>query len=141
MAGVHNAIEAKMSHSDPEVTVFTPSASPRVSCDPIVDSIIVTPSDYFDGVPTHVSARRSLVYTRSVVVEICVDLKGSFDRSSVSKFAHHVGDSVDVGGGSPAAPVLPERVEGVRAPTHAPRGGAILGSVGHALFRNSSCGL
>ena len=39
LAGVHNSVEAKLSHSNPEVTVLTPSAPPRVSSNPIVNSI------------------------------------------------------------------------------------------------------
>jgi len=59
-------LEAALVHAEPEVTVETPSGTPRVSDDPVRSGTLLTPTDNFDGMSSKFTTSGMSVDTRVI---------------------------------------------------------------------------
>lgn len=85
-----------LSSDQPEVTLFTPVASPRVSDDPVLDSVLLSPSHNRNVVVEVLSAGLVLEDTAGVVDEFLGDGDGASDRASLVDLVDHVLFSHDI---------------------------------------------
>jgi len=74
---MHLVVDARVSLLDLESAVVSPGSVPGVYTEPVVFSVLVTPSDDLDGVTSEGVSRGVLVDTTLVGQEIFVDSKGS----------------------------------------------------------------
>jgi len=72
-------LEAALVHSHPEVTVETPTGTPRVSDDPVWSGSSSTPTDNLDGVTTELTTRGVDVDTRVIGHEVSIDDETGLD--------------------------------------------------------------
>jgi hypothetical protein len=72
-------LEAALVHSHPEVTVETPTGTPRVSDDPVRSGTSSTPTDNLDGVTTELTTGSVDVDTGVIGHEVSIDDETSLD--------------------------------------------------------------
>jgi hypothetical protein len=72
-------LEAALVHTHPEVTVETPTGTPRVGDDPVRSGTLLTPSKDLDGMTTELVTRGMFVDTRSIGHEVRVDDETGLD--------------------------------------------------------------
>jgi len=51
-ASVGSVVDAALSPGDSEESVFSPAGSPRVGAEPVVDTVLLSPTENLDGVST-----------------------------------------------------------------------------------------
>jgi len=74
-------VDTALSESNSEETVLTPIWAPRVSNNPVVGTIFITPTNNFNSVTTEDGSTLVSVDTTSVGHEVGVDGEASFDGS------------------------------------------------------------
>jgi hypothetical protein len=75
------AVNVDLTEGNSEESVFSPSLGPGVGADPVVGSIVISPTDDLNGVTTLVVPELGglLVDTRLVAEEVLVDLETGFN--------------------------------------------------------------
>jgi len=73
------SFEVALVHSHPEVTVETPTGTPRVSDDPVWSGTSSTPTDNLDGVTTELTTGGVDVDTRVIGHEVSIDDETGLD--------------------------------------------------------------
>ena len=76
---MHLAVNTRVTHKDLESTLITPGVVPGVDTEPVVLTVLGTPTDGLDGVTTESITRLVRVDTTLVGEEIFVDGEGSSD--------------------------------------------------------------
>jgi hypothetical protein len=74
-------IDSTLSEGDSEESALSPSGVPRVSADPVLDSVLLSPSDELDGVSSEEVTLEVLVDSALVGHEILIDVETSLDGS------------------------------------------------------------
>jgi len=78
---VHLGVDSALTHLDLESTLITPGVVPGVNAEPVVNTVLVTPTDGLDGVATKGRTRLVGVDTALVGKEVLVDGEGSSDST------------------------------------------------------------
>ena len=78
---MHLVVDAASAHLDLEGALVTPGVVPGVDAEPVVLTVLVTPTDSLDGVTSKSLSSGVLVDTGLVGEEVLVDSKGSCNGS------------------------------------------------------------
>ena len=76
---MHLSVDAAIAHLDLEGALVTPGVVPGVDAEPVVLTVLVTPTDGLDGVTTESLTSLVLIDTGLVGQEVLVDSEGSSD--------------------------------------------------------------
>ena len=86
----HARIEPALTLLNPEVPLFSPSSSPRISHDPVVNVVFSAPAHGFDSVAACVRAPDVFVDTARITEEVLVHIECSFQRPVSFDFVLYV---------------------------------------------------
>jgi len=107
-------LETALVHSHPEVTVETPTGTPRVSDDPVRSGSSLSPTDNFDGVTTELTTSSVDVDTRMIRHEVRVDDETGLDWTVGVNLLFDCGD-ISEGAVSLSVVFLPGTRSGARS--------------------------
>ena len=104
--GMHLTVDATVAHLDLESAHVTPGVVPGVDAEPVVLTVLVTPTDGLDGVTTESISSFMLVDTGGVGEEIFIDGEGSSDGTVLSDISLDVLNSTESIAGSSGVLVI-----------------------------------